>query len=162
MTHASMGPGEENSGKLVTRVRKKAREIAKDTGAHFILTDGPPGTGCAAIASVTGTDAVLLVIESSVSSLHDAHRLVELVRQFNIPLYAIINKYDIHQDTTSKIESFLANQSIPLLTKIPFDEAVIRAMLAGQSIPEYDPDSGITQMFSDARNKLFREIEVLE
>jgi MinD superfamily P-loop ATPase len=151
MTHASMGPGEENSGKLVTQVRKKAREIAKESGMHFILTDGPPGTGCAAISSITGTDAALLVIEASKSSLHDVQRLVELVRQFDIPLYAIINKFDIHRETALEIEAFLSAQSIPLLCKIPFDESVVKAMIAGKSIPEYDPDSNITHLISDAR-----------
>jgi MinD superfamily P-loop ATPase len=157
-----MGPGEENSGKLVTRVRNKAREIAKDTGAHTLLTDGPPGTGCAAISSITGTDAVLLVIESSRSSLHDALRLIELVRQFDIPLYAIINKFDIHMQTSIEIETFLAGQSIPLLAKIPFDKSVVKAMIAGKSIPEFDPDSNITRLISDARDKLLRVSEVLE
>lgn len=161
MTHASMGPGEENSGKLVTRVRNKAREIARDTGAPFILTDGPPGTGCAAIASITGTDVVLLVMESSRSSLHDAQRLIELVSQFEIPLYAIINKSDMNAETTEEIEAFLATRSIPLLAKVPFDEEIVRAMLAGLSIPEYDPHSTITRILSDARNKLLQEITVL-
>jgi MinD superfamily P-loop ATPase len=157
MTHASMGPGEENSGKLVSQVRKKAREIARDTGASILLTDGPPGTGCAAISSITGTDAVLLVIESSMSSLHDALRLVELVRQFNLPLFALINKFDIHAQVSKKIEGFLENQSIPLLGKIPFDESVVRAMVAGQSFPEYDPDSKITRIINAAWTKLFQE-----
>lgn len=158
MTHASMGPGEENSGKLVTTVRKKAREIAMDKGAQFILTDGPPGTGCAAISSITGSDAVLLVMEPSRSSVHDARRLIELVRQFNIPMYAIINKFDIHSSTSREIESFLNSRCIRLLGKIPFDEAAVKAMLAGQSIPEYDPDSTTTHIFSDARNKLLYQI----
>ena len=141
MTHATMGPGEENSGKLVAQVRKKAREIAKERGANVLLTDGPPGTGCAAISSITGTDAVLLVIESSMSSLHDASRLVELVGQFNIPLFAIINKFDIHTEVSIVIEEFLSEQSIPLMGKIPFDELVVQAMVAERSVPEYAPDS---------------------
>jgi len=157
MTHANMGPGEENSGKLVTQVRRKAREIAKESGAQYLLTDGPPGTGCAAISSITGTHAVLLVIESSKSSLHDAQRVVELVREFDIPLYAIINKFDIHRETTSEIEAFLTAQSIPLLCSIPFDEAVVKAMIAGKSIPEYDPDSKIARMISETRKILFPE-----
>ena len=155
MTHASMGPGEENSGKLVSQVRKKAREIAKDTDASILLTDGPPGTGCAAISSITGTDAVLLVIESSMSSLHDAQRLVELVSQFDIPLYALINKFDIHSEVSKEIEEFLDAQSIPLLGKIPFDESVVRAMIAGQSVPEYDPDSEFTRVINSAADILF-------
>jgi MinD superfamily P-loop ATPase len=154
MTHATMGPGEENSGKLVSQVRKKAREIAKDTNASILLTDGPPGTGCAAISSITGTNAVLLVIEASKSSLHDARRLVELVRQFDIPLFAIINKFDIHAELSEEIEMFLAEQSIPLLGKIPFDESVVKAMVAGQSVPEYDPDAAFTRIIQSVWDQL--------
>ena len=157
MTHASMGPGEENSGKLVSQVRKKAREIANDTNASILLTDGPPGTGCAAISSITGTNAVLLVIEASKSSLHDARRLVELVRQFDIPLFAIINKFDIHVEISKEIEAFLAVQSIPLLGKIPFDESVVHAMVAGLSVPEYDPDAIFTHIVQSVWDQLTEE-----
>ncbi len=156
MTHATMGPGEENSGKLVSQVRKRAREIAKETGASILLTDGPPGTGCAVISSITGTDAVLLVIEASMSSLHDAQRLVELVRQFEIPLYAIINKFDIHTGVSMEIEVYLAEQSIPLLGKIPFDESVVKAMVASQSVPEYDSDAIFTHIVKSAWNQLIQ------
>jgi len=154
MTHASMGPGEENSGKLVSMVRQKARVIAKQNGARVLLTDGPPGTGCAAISSIAGTDAVLLVIESSMSSLHDARRMVELVRQFQIPLYAIINKFDIHMEVSTEIEKFLSVQSIPLLGLIPFDESVVQAMIAGKSIPEYLPDSDFSKIIRNAWTQL--------
>lgn len=155
MVHASMGPGEENSGKLVAQVRKKARQIAKETGASILLTDGPPGTGCAAISSITGSDAVLLVIEASLSSLHDALRLGELIRKFDITCYALINKYDINREVTRQIEEFLKKESIPLLGKIPFDVSVVKAMVAGLSITEYDPESKISLTISKVRNKLF-------
>jgi MinD superfamily P-loop ATPase len=154
MTHATMGPGEDNSGKLVAQVRKRAREIAKEKKADVLLTDGPPGTGCAAISSITGTDAVLLVIESSMSSLHDAERMVELIASFNIPVFALINKFDIHQEVSDKIETFLAEKSIPLLGKIPYDKIVVQAMIAGLSIPEYAPDSEISRIIQAAWLKL--------
>lgn len=154
MIHASMGPGEENSGKLVSQVRTKAREIAKDQDVKILLTDGPPGTGCAAISSITGTDAVLLVIESSMSSLHDAKRMVELVGKFQIPVYAVMNKYDIHPDVSSDIEAYLRQNSIPLLGRIPFDETVVSAMVAGKSVPEFTPDSQLTGIFKDIWDRL--------
>ena len=154
MTHATMGPGEENSGKLVSQVRKRARELAKENKADVLLTDGPPGTGCAAISSITGTDAVLLVIESSMSSLHEAGRMVELIAQFNIPVFAFINKYDIHKEVSDQIEAYLAENSIPLLGKLPFDEVVVQAMIAGQSIPEYAPDSEISEIIRTAWRQL--------
>jgi MinD superfamily P-loop ATPase len=141
MTHAEMGPGEENSGKLVTRVRQKARELAKEHQAEFILTDGPPGTGCATIASVSGTDAVLVVMEPTVTSLHDAQRVFELVKGFRLPVFALLNKHDIHPEMTRKIELVLEGNSVPLLGKIPFDDRMVRAMVKGLSIQEFDPES---------------------
>jgi len=110
MTHARMGPGEENSGKLVTQIRRKAKELANEEEAGYILTDGPPGTGCPAIASITGTNQVLLVMEPSKSSLHDAQRVIELVRQFNIPLSVLINKWDINPEVSEQIESYMDEQ----------------------------------------------------
>lgn len=141
MTHATMGPGEENSGKLVTRIRQKARELASQNGSRFMLTDGPPGTGCATIASVTGTDAALLVLEPTLSSLHDAGRVIELIKGFGIPAYALVNKYDINPEMTHQIQAYLEKQSVPLLGMIPFDENVVKAMIQEQSIVEFDPGS---------------------
>ncbi|MDD4033328.1 MAG: 4Fe-4S binding protein, partial [Bacteroidales bacterium] len=43
MIHARLAPGEENSGKLVSLVREKARQTAKETGWQRIIIDGPPG-----------------------------------------------------------------------------------------------------------------------
>lgn len=154
LTHANMGPGEENSGKLVSQVRKKAKEIAREKDAGMLLTDGPPGTGCAAISSIAGADAVLLVIEASMSSLHDAKRMAKLVGQFHIPLYAIINKYDIHREISAQIEVFLEARSIPLLGKIPFDESMVQAMVSGQSYPEYAPHSELSGIFHSIWDQL--------
>ena len=141
MVHARMGPGEENSGKLVTRVRQKAKELAKLEKVAFVLTDGPPGTGCPAIAAVTGTDLVLLVIEPSRSSLHDAGRVADLLGQMNIEAVAIINKYDLHAPLTGEIEQFLKNKAITLVGKVPFDEQVVEAMVQAKSVTEFAPQS---------------------
>ena len=141
LVHAKMGPGEENSGKLVSRIREKARDIAREIKADFILNDGPPGIGCSAISSVTGTDLVVLVIEPTVSGLHDAMRLKELVRSFNIPMFAVINKFDINSEMTSVVEDFLEENNIQLLGKIPFDEKMVESMVHSQTMIEYASDS---------------------
>ncbi|MCF8380282.1 MAG: P-loop NTPase [Bacteroidales bacterium] len=141
LVHARMGPGEENSGKLVTVVRRKAREIARSLNYDFILNDGPPGIGCAAISSLTGTSGVLMVIEPSMSGLHDAKRLLDLINSFNIKSYAIINKHDISNKLTDEIVQFLKNNNIPLLGKIPFDTMFTQAMIEGKSIVELYPEA---------------------
>lgn len=144
LVHARMGPGEENSGKLVTEVRQRAKEKAIAEDKSYILNDGPPGIGCTVISSLTGTNAVLLVLESTKSGLHDASRLVELIKTFGMPCYALINKSDINSQMTQEIVDYLSDQVIPLLGKIPFDEKIVEAMTAGKTIVEHAPDSPIS------------------
>ncbi len=146
MVHAHMGPGEENSGKLVTEVRRRARKIAEETGAELILNDGPPGIGCTAISSITGTGHVLIVTEPTIAGLHDAKRLVELVENFNIPISAIINKYDINSEVSDEVDQYFIGKNIPVLAKINFDVAFVKAMLEKKSLIEYNPTSETSEM----------------
>ena len=143
--HAKMGPGEENSGKLVTQVRTKAKDIAEHTKAQYILNDGPPGIGCATISSLTGTNLVLIIVEPTKSGLHDAKRLVDLIKSFNIDSFIVINKYDINEEVTRKIEDYAASESIEVIAKIPFDNEMVEAMLEGKTIVEYNPGSLISE-----------------
>lgn len=154
MVHARMGPGEENSGKLVTRIRRAGRDLALKQNRKYMLNDGPPGTGCATIASVTGADAVLLILEPSITSLHDADRVIQLVQQFNIPIYALINKASINPELSKKITGFLQAKEIDLLGEIPFDKSIVEAMISGLSINEYQPDSRISKTICFAWDRL--------
>ena len=158
--HAKMGPGEENSGKLVTEVRRKAREIAKETGAGFVINDGPPGIGCSAISSVTGTNAVLLVIEPTRSGLHDAQRLVELVNSFSIPLFAFINKDDINAEVTREIEDYLTQKDIPLLGRWGFDTNIVESMIDKKSVVEYSPESETARSVKSVWEQMKEFLEV--
>lgn len=147
MLHAQMGPGEENSGKLVTKIREKAKELARAEKADHLINDGPPGIGCTAISSITGSDVVLLVIEPSVSGLHDAQRLVKLVNSFDIKMYAVINKFDINEAFTQTVEDYLVKNNIPLLGKIPFSDLMVEAMIHEKTVVEYAPESNLAGIF---------------
>ena len=93
LVHARLTPGEENSGKLVTQVRREARLIAKGQGLSYIITDGPPGIGCPVIASISGIDLALIITEPTVAGIHDFKRLLELIRHFKVKTLVCINKY---------------------------------------------------------------------
>jgi MinD superfamily P-loop ATPase len=149
LIHAKMGAGEENSGKLVTQVRNKAKEIAKEIQADFIINDGPPGIGCPVISSLSGSQQVLLVIEPSKSGLHDIKRLIALIRDFNIPMKAIINKADINIEMTNEIEEYLQLEQIPLLEKISFNKDFVHAMVAEKTIVEYRPKSTLSKQIEN-------------
>ncbi len=144
LIHARMGAGEENSGKLVTNLRDAAKRIAEKEGAEFIISDGPPGIGCPVIASLTGTGAILLVTEPSLSGLHDVTRLAKLAQSFKLPLFAIINKFDINPEISECTEQFFIEEGIPVMGKIPFDTCVVEAMLKEKNIIEDAPDSNVS------------------
>lgn len=137
MVHARLGIAEENSGKLVTDVRRKAAELAGALKLSAILADGPPGTGCPVIASITGTHHVLIVTEPTVSGRHDLTRVLELTRHFNVPASVVVNKYDINEDQTRQIEALAGEHHAHVIGKIPFDPLVHQALMAGKNLIEY-------------------------
>jgi MinD superfamily P-loop ATPase len=135
--HAKLGIAEENSGKLVALVRKKAKEIAERNNCDWVIIDGPPGIGCPVIASLSGVDCALIVTEPTLSGLHDAERVIEVAWHFKIPVKLVVNKYDLNLDMSQKIEKHCANNGISLIGKVRFDKSVVEAMVEGKTIIEY-------------------------
>ena len=76
MVHAKLGIAQENSGKLVTKLREIAKEIAESESSDFIIIDGPPGVGCPVMASMTGVDLAVAITEPTVSGIHDLKRII--------------------------------------------------------------------------------------
>lgn len=137
LIHAKLHAGEEASGKLVALVRQRAREVAESQGKNLILIDGPPGTGCTVIAAMTGVNLVLVVIEPTLSGIHDAKRIIEVANHFRIPALACINKYDINLKNTDDILDFCREEEIEVVGKIPYDDTATKAMLAEKTVVEY-------------------------
>jgi MinD superfamily P-loop ATPase len=129
---ASLKMGSGNTGKLVTEVKKKLFKHAKE-GALAIL-DGSPGIGCPVIASITGTDMVLLVAEPTVSGMSDLARVVKSARILRARIGVCVNKWDINEEITEEIERYCRENEIDFLGRIPYDPAVVRTQNAGRPI----------------------------
>ncbi len=141
MVHARLGIAEENSGKLVSIIRREAREIAEEKDCDLIITDGPPGIGCPVIASLTGTQRAILVVEPTLSGLHDIERVVQLTNHFRVETMLCVNRYDLNEEITEQIEELARQNGVAILPRIPFDPDFVRAMLEGKTIVEYNPQS---------------------
>ena len=137
MVHAKLGIAEENSGKLVSLVRKQAKELALKINCDWVIIDGAPGIGCPVIASLSGIDCAVIITEPTLSGLHDALRVIEVTRHFNVPSRLVINKYDLNPDMSKKIEEHCVKNGIPLIGKVRFDKTVVEAMVEGKTIIEY-------------------------
>lgn len=149
LVHARLGIAQENSGKLVAAVRKQAKSLAERQEARYIITDGPPGIGCPVISSLSGANLALLVTEPTLSGIHDLERVLGVCQHFGVPALVCINKYDINEDNSQQIVNYCRSQGVEVAAKIPFDNVVTKALVAGIPVVEY------------SQGKATREIERL-
>jgi len=136
LVHARLGIAQANSGKLVSVLRQQALRLTEENGLDLVIIDGPPGIGCPVIASITGTDYVLVVTEPSLSALHDMERLLQLTAHFRIPTGICINKCDINPELSNEIEQRAHQLNLSILGRIRHDKAVIKAQLNQESVVE--------------------------
>lgn len=148
MVHARLGIGAENSGKLVSLVRREARRLAEEEGAPRVLVDGPPGVGCPVIASVTGASRVLIVTEPTPTGEHDLDRVLTLAAHFGIPAGVLVNKWDLNEDMTARVEAQAAARGAIVIGRVRYDPIITAAQLAGRTVVEMGP--------SDAREDIER------
>jgi len=137
MVHARLGIAEENSGLLVSTVRKAARDLAEQEKRELIIADGSPGIGCPVIASITGATAILIVTEPTLSGLHDLKRVAELANFLKIPAMLCINKFDLNSDMSDQLLTAAIEYQLTAVGKVPYDPSVTRAMVSGKSPIDY-------------------------
>ncbi len=136
LVHAWLGPAGENSGKLVTIVRTRARSIAEERRLDLVIADGAPGIGCPVIASVAGASMILGVAEPTLSGKHDLERLAGLAAHFGIPMLLCINKADLNGEVAAAIEGWCHERGIRGVGRIPYDRRFTDAQVEGKSLVE--------------------------
>ena len=162
MVHARLKPGEEASGKLVAEVRKMGKQVSIEEKKDMIIIDGPPGTGCTVIASLTGVDLALIVIEPSLSGIHDSKRVIDVAKHFNVPTLVCINKYDINNENTKAIEDFCKEEGIEMVGKLSYDDIATKAMMDEKTVVEFSEGpfaKSIVDMWNTVENKLMGKSE---
>ena len=156
LVHAALGIAEENSGKLVSLIKGKAREVAEKNDLDLVLTDGSPGVGCPVIASISGASGIVIVSEPTVSGLHDMERVAELANHFKIPAYLCVNKYDLNIKKTELIEKRAMEKGIKVLGRIPFDKIFVDSVTKGITVFENDFENSKT--VQDSIKKIWNKL----
>jgi MinD superfamily P-loop ATPase len=132
--HAHLFAGQENSGKLVSMVKQQAQLHALDMDAALLMVDGPPGIGCPVISASAGADIALLVVEPTVTGVHDLERVLATTDHFGVPAMVVINKADLNRTRSAEVVAFCAAQGVNVIGQIPYDTVVTEAMVAGQPV----------------------------
>ena len=157
MANADLGVAIENSGKLVCKVKGLAREMSTERNATLILTDGPPGIGCPAMAAITGATLVLAGVEPTLSALHDAQRLFELTEHFRIPLCVCINKSDLHSEVRQQIRDWCATNRIQVTGEISYRDEFRQALKESRTVmtgADEDLKSQIVKLWQQLEHRL--------
>jgi MinD superfamily P-loop ATPase len=137
LVQARMAAGAENSGKLVSHLRRIGREVATAESLDLLLCDGSPGIGCPVIASMTGGDLALIVVEPTLSGLHDFARVAQLAQRLEVPGVLVVNKADLNPKVARRLEKTAADYGIEPLGRVPYDARVTQAQIAACSVVEF-------------------------
>jgi MinD superfamily P-loop ATPase len=129
---------------LIRRVKARAH------AEGFVIIDGPPGTSCAMIHSIEGSDVCILVTEPTPFGLHDLKQAMQVVELLNIPYGIVINRSDIGD---TEVRNFCSEKGIPILLEIPFDEELAAAYSKGI------PAVSISRHWNEVFMGLFEEIQ---
>lgn len=147
--HANLHIAEDNSGKLVSKVRQEARRMAEVTSADHIIIDGPPGIGCPVNAAIVGVDLALVVTEPTLSGIHDLERILDVTEHFKVKSKVVINKYDINSENSKKIEDICSKRKVDCISKIPYSKEVVDALILGKVILDTAPGHPISKVIYD-------------
>ncbi|MEJ2596721.1 MAG: ATP-binding protein [Anaerolineales bacterium] len=162
LLHAELRPAQENSGKLVTLVKQRARLLGLESGADLVIVDGPPGIGCPVISAAAGADLALIVTEPTAAGIHDMARMLEMTAHFRLPALVCINKADIYPQGSAQIESYCRAQDIQVIGHIPFDLSVTEAMVQAEPVTACMPVAPASQAIEQVWQVVLQRLSLIE
>ena len=130
-THGRLRIGETQVPPLVEAVTVTANK------AHLVIRDAPPGVTCPAVATLHGSDFVLLVTEPTPFGLSDLKVAVELVRDLNLPCAVLVNREGSGDD---RVNDYCEEEGLKLLTGLPFRRDVAESISRGEMIIDTIPE----------------------
>jgi len=129
--HGRLRVGEAMSPPLIKKVRSYQKP------EKLTIIDAPPGTSCPVIASMRGSDFVLLVTEPTPFGLCDLKLAVGAAQILNIPHGLVINRSDLGD---GKTKEYADEMNLPILMEIPFNREIAEAYSRGELLVDVMPE----------------------
>jgi MinD superfamily P-loop ATPase len=114
--------GEPKASPIIAAMKERL-----DPGAVNVVDCGP-GTGCAAMTTVQGSDVCLMVTEPTPFGLHDLLMAVKMANELGVPSLVVVNK-DVPGDTG--VKRFCAEHGLEIALSIPFSMETARLTSSG-------------------------------
>ena len=155
LVHGDLYPGDDNSGKMIARLREIADQTAAETDISTEVLDGPPGIGCPVLSTITGMDKVVIVCEPSLSGISDLKRMLAVARSYCSDISIIINKCDISPENCLSIKEYCRDSKLPVVAELPFDRKLVEAQINCETIITYAPDCPCAVRIKEAYGRIF-------
>jgi MinD superfamily P-loop ATPase len=125
----------------------------KETGGEgIVILDSPPGTSCPFVQTVDAADYVVLVTEPTPFGLSDLRQSVETLNAIKKKYGVVINRADIGDNG---VADYLAENGIPLLMEIDYDQDIARIYSEGRLAAKEMPE--IAESFEILADKIIRD-----
>ncbi|HCX04553.1 MAG TPA: ATPase [Clostridiales bacterium] len=130
-------------------------KLLEDMDSHKNnIVDCPPGSSCQVMESIKGSDYCLLVIEPTKFGIHNINLVYQLVKLFDIPYGAVINK---DMGDSKVAEEFCKKNNINLLDKIPYNEEIGKLNSNGYIVAKENED--FRKIFENILGKIQEEVQ---
>ena len=145
----------DSSEKLISYLRENGRKFSSHE--QLTVSDGLTESKSSIISSIIGCDVVLVVAEPTKSGFEDLMRVVSLCEHFGVFTMVCINKFDINEDMSNKMEKFVKSESLVLVGKIPYDDVTesindLKSVIYHENSKTF---SAIKEMWKNIKNCIY-------
>lgn len=123
--HGLLEIGEPKASPIITAMKERL-----DPDAVNVIDCGP-GTGCAVMTTVQGSDVCVMVTEPTPFGLHDMDMAVRMAEALGVPSLVVVNK-DIPGD--SEVKRFCAERGLEIALSVPFSLEIARLTSSGVNL----------------------------
>ena len=107
-----LNTGEETGVTIIKRLLNSADD------KPYTFIDCPPGSSCSVMESIKNADYCILVAEPTLFGVHNFNMVYNLVKLFDIPFGAVLNKC---LESDNPAEKYCMENNIKVLCRIPFE-----------------------------------------
>ncbi len=117
--------GEPKAGPIISAMKESL------ASAVVNVVDCGPGTGCAVMNAVHGSDVCVMVTEPTPFGLHDMDMAVRMAGALGVPSLVVMNK-DVPENT--EVKRFCAEHGLEIALSIPFSLETARLTSRGVNL----------------------------
>ena len=140
-------------------------------GTDVLVVDTPPGTGDIHLSLAQNVDLAGSVIISTPQkvALADARKGIDMYRKMEVPVLGLVQNMasylcpscgaQTHVFGCEGASKLATEEGIPLLGSVPLDPALMAGSDSGQPLVISNPESVVSQMYTEIAQKLLQQLE---